>query len=152
MLVNSAVTESVVVSFGGTEVIVSGGVASDTRVSRPVSAPSAIAATPHNTSAPSARRIHSPAPSDCFIAANTFPPTSNASASDTAAPNADQHNEMVGIFSGNHSGDTNYVAECRSARELRHTWTIPMAIVGGGLQLGAIASSVVIAYRKSLPT
>jgi hypothetical protein len=70
----------------------------------------------------------------------------------TTAPHADRDNEMVGIVSGNHSEDTNYVAECRSARELRQTWTIPLAIVGGGLQVGAIASSVVVAYRKSLPS
>ena len=37
---------------------------------------------------PSPRRTHSPAPSERFIAANTRPPTSSASASEVAAPAA----------------------------------------------------------------
>ena len=62
--------------------------ASETRVSRPVSRPSAIAATPHSTSTPSARRTHSPAPSERFISANTLPPISSARPSEVAAPAA----------------------------------------------------------------
>ncbi len=47
-----------------------------------------MAATPHSTSTPRMRRIHSPAPSDFFIAVNTRPPISSAAASDVAAPSA----------------------------------------------------------------
>jgi hypothetical protein len=70
----------------------------------------------------------------------------------SSAPIADQGDEMVGIFRGNHTEDTNYVAHCRSARALRQTWTVPLAIVGGGLLLCAVASGVVVACRESLPT
>ena len=62
--------------------------ASDTCVRNPVSRPSAIATTATSTAAPSPRRTHSPTPSERFIAANTRPPTSSASASDVAAPTA----------------------------------------------------------------
>ena len=62
--------------------------ASETWVRKPVSTPSAIATTATRTAAPRPRRIHSPAPSDCFIAANTRPPTRSAKASEVAAPAA----------------------------------------------------------------
>ncbi len=62
--------------------------ASETWVKKPVSTPTAIATTATSTAAPRPRRTHSPAPSDRFIAANTRPPTSSASASDVAAPAA----------------------------------------------------------------
>ena len=58
------------------------------RVRNPVSNPNAMATTPSSTNAPSPRLIHSPAPSDFFIAANTRPPIRSATASDVAAPAA----------------------------------------------------------------
>ena len=48
----------------------------------------AIATTPASTARPSKRRTHSPRPIDRFIAANTLPPTSGASARELAAPAA----------------------------------------------------------------
>ena len=63
-------------------------VVAEIRVRNPVSSPSAIAMTPTRTAAPRPRRIHSPAPSDLFMAANTRPPASSASASEVAAPAA----------------------------------------------------------------
>ncbi len=60
----------------------------ETRASTPVSRPNAIASAPTTTAPPSARRIHSSAPSERFIAANTLPPSSSAAPSDTAVPNA----------------------------------------------------------------
>ena len=62
--------------------------ASETWVRNPVSRPKAIATTATSTAAPRPRRIHSPAPSERFIAAKTLPPTSSANASDVAAPAA----------------------------------------------------------------
>ena len=61
---------------------------SETRVRKPVSKPNAMAATATGTATPKARLIHSPTPSDRFIAANIRPPTASASASDVAAPAA----------------------------------------------------------------
>ncbi len=69
--------------------------ASDRRVSSPVSRPSAIAATPSSTSAPSTRRSRSPQPSERCIAANTRPPSSSASASEVAAPAANATSSRV---------------------------------------------------------
>ena len=60
----------------------------ETRERNPVSRPKAIAATPASTATPIPRRIHSPIPSERFIAAKTRPPTSKASASEVAAPAA----------------------------------------------------------------
>jgi len=60
----------------------------DSCASTPVSSPRAMAATPHNSAAPMPRRIHSPAPSDFFMALNRRPPTSSAHASEVAAPAA----------------------------------------------------------------
>ena len=62
--------------------------ATDRRVRTPVSAPSAIAATPASTAMPSTRRIHSPTPSERLSAVNTRPPTSSTTASEVAAPAA----------------------------------------------------------------
>ena len=62
--------------------------ASDACVSTPVSRPSAMATTPTSTATPRPRRIHSLAPSERFIAANTRPPISSATASEVAAPAA----------------------------------------------------------------
>jgi hypothetical protein len=47
-----------------------------------------IAATAASTATPRPRLIHSPAPSECFMAANTRPPTNSARASEVAAPAA----------------------------------------------------------------
>ena len=60
----------------------------ETRVSTPVSSPSEIATTPHEHRRADPRRIHSPAPSERFIAVNTRPPISSATASEVAAPAA----------------------------------------------------------------
>jgi hypothetical protein len=62
--------------------------ARETRVSKPVSRPNAIAATPASTNTPRARRTHSPAPSERFISENTRPPMISANAKDVAAPAA----------------------------------------------------------------
>ena len=62
--------------------------ASERLARKPVSSPSAMAATPASTSTPNARRSHSPAPSDCFMAVKMRPPTRSASASEVAAPAA----------------------------------------------------------------
>src|SRR6516225_9135773 len=61
---------------------------SETRVRKSVSTPKAIATTETSTATPRPRRIHSPAPRERFIAANTRPPTARASARDVAAPAA----------------------------------------------------------------
>src|ERR1700728_4681910 len=61
---------------------------SDKRVSTVVSQPKAIATTAHKTATPSVRRTHSPAPRDCFRAANTRPPARMATAKEVAAPAA----------------------------------------------------------------
>ena len=53
-----------------------------------MSSPKAIASAPTTTAPPSTRRIHSSAPSERFIAANTRPPSSSATASDSALPAA----------------------------------------------------------------
>src|SRR6516164_5389362 len=55
----------------------------ETRDRKPVSSPNAIASAPTTTAPPSTRRIHSSAPSERFMAANTRPPSSSAAASDT---------------------------------------------------------------------
>ncbi len=60
----------------------------DNRVSTPVSQPIAMATTASSAATPSARRIHSPAPSRRFSAVNTRPPIQIASASEVAAPSA----------------------------------------------------------------
>src|SRR5471032_166651 len=60
----------------------------DTLVSKPVSRPRAMAATPASMARPRPRRIHSPAPSERFMAVNTLPPISRATASEVAAPAA----------------------------------------------------------------
>ena len=57
-------------------------------VRKPVSRPRAMQATAPSTRTPRPRRIHSPACSERFIAANTRPPASSASARDVAAPRA----------------------------------------------------------------
>ena len=62
--------------------------ASETRVRNLVSRPSAMTATAARTAVPKPRLIHSPAPSDRFIAAKTRPPMTSASASDVATPAA----------------------------------------------------------------
>src|SRR5262249_56838991 len=54
----------------------------------PVSRPKAIATTEISTATPRPRLIHSPAPRERFMAANTRPPTARASARDVAAPAA----------------------------------------------------------------
>src|SRR5215831_4901642 len=61
---------------------------SETRVKKPVSRPKAIATTEISTATPRPRLIHSPAPRERFMAANTRPPTARASARDVAAPAA----------------------------------------------------------------
>jgi len=68
----------------------------ETRARKPVSRPNAIASAPTTTAPPSARRIHSSAPSERFSAANTLPPSSSAAASDTALPaaNASSNSEV----------------------------------------------------------
>ena len=60
----------------------------DSCASAPVSRPSAIAPTPASSATPIPRLIHSPAPSERFIAANTLPPITSATPSDVAAPAA----------------------------------------------------------------
>ncbi|MNT00538.1 hypothetical protein D3C72_1349740 [compost metagenome] len=60
----------------------------DSRVSRPVSRPSAMAVTPIRTRTPRVRRTHSPTPSDFFIVWKTLPPISRARAKEVAAPAA----------------------------------------------------------------
>ncbi|MNR38119.1 hypothetical protein D3C85_1561940 [compost metagenome] len=60
----------------------------DRRVSRPVSRPSAMAATPIRTRTPRPFRTHSPTPSDRFIVWKTLPPISRARAREVAAPAA----------------------------------------------------------------
>src|SRR5690606_3035808 len=66
----------------------------------PVSQPSAMATTAHSAATPSPRRSHSPAPSERFMAANKRPPTTTASANDTAAPNAYENSSSVVVELG----------------------------------------------------
>src|SRR3984885_9375881 len=68
---------------------------SESRRKTPVSQPNQIAPPPTSTATPSPRRIHSSAPSDRFIAANTLFPASSASASEVAAPAANANNKNV---------------------------------------------------------
>src|SRR5450631_677027 len=60
----------------------------DHRVRTLESQPNTMATTAASTAAPSARRTHSPAPSDFFKKENTRPPASSATANELAAPAA----------------------------------------------------------------
>ena len=71
----------------------------ESRANSPVSEPDAIAATPTNTAAPSPRRIHCSTPNDRFIILNTLFPASSASASEHAAPSANESsNKALRVF------------------------------------------------------